>query len=195
MGAVPFDLIAGRGHYERVVDAVLRARVAVWIATSNLKELYVEERRRGRFRSVLAAFEELANHGVDLRILHAKLPSRAFREELDRRPALFKGGLQLRMCPRVHLKTVIVDGSLMYLGSANWTGAGLGAKGAGRRNFELGLITEDEAMLDRVQALYLDLWRGSECRACKLRSICDSPLDLERPARIRKSPSPGRSRA
>jgi phosphatidylserine/phosphatidylglycerophosphate/cardiolipin synthase-like enzyme len=74
---------------------------------------------------------------------------------------------------------VIVDGRQLYLGSANWTGAGLGAKGAGRRNFELGIVSEDEALLDDVQAMFDHLWRGRECRACRLRSLCESPLDLE----------------
>ena len=50
----------------------------------------------------------------------------------------------LRACPRLHLKAMIVDGATLYLGSANWTGAGLGAKGVGRRNFELGIVTRDE---------------------------------------------------
>ena len=42
--------------------------------------------------------------------------------------ALGDHGLHLRRCPRVHLKTVVVDGSWMYLGSANLTGAGLEAQ-------------------------------------------------------------------
>ena len=59
----------------------------------------------------------------------------------DAHPRLVKGGLALRQCARLHLKAVIVDGALLYLGSANWTGAGLGAKGDRNRNFELGFVT------------------------------------------------------
>jgi phosphatidylserine/phosphatidylglycerophosphate/cardiolipin synthase-like enzyme len=173
--ATQLSLVSGRGHYERVVRAVTEASTSVWIATANLKELMIEARRG--YRSVLAAFDELAKKKVELRILHASLPSGPFRREFDRRRRLVKGGLQLRMCPRVHLKCVIVDGALLYLGSANWTGAGLGAKGSGRRNFELGVLTEDEALIDDVQALYERIWRGQECRACKLRDVCEAPLD------------------
>lgn len=184
-GATRLSLIGGSGHYETVVRAVLDARVSVWIATANLKELMVEDarlvpgRRRGRarFRSVLAVFDELAERGVELRILHAGFPSQAFRDEHDRHPRLVAGGLELRQCPRVHLKAVIVDGRALYLGSANWTGAGLGAKSDRRRNFELGLWTEDEAMLDTVQALFDHLWRGSECPGCARRDVCDAPID------------------
>ena len=38
----------------------------------------------------------------------------------------------------------------MYLGSANLTGAGLGAKADGRRNFEMGIWTESPALIDAV---------------------------------------------
>ena len=66
---------------------------------------------------------------------------------------------------------------LLYLGSANWTGAGLGAKGTGRRNFELGFSTDDDGLLDRVQELYARIWNGAECGGCKLRDVCPAPLD------------------
>ena len=36
--------------------------------------------------------------------------------------------MELQICPRCHWKMVIVDGRLGYTGSANFTGAGLGAK-------------------------------------------------------------------
>jgi len=179
-------LVAGRGHYDTVLRAVAEASRSIWIATANLKELMVEDpravpgrarTRRRSYRSVLAVFDELAHRGVELRILHAGFPSRAFREELDRHPRLFQGGLQLRTCPRLHFKVVVVDGAFLYLGSANWTGAGLGAKGAGRRNFELGFAGSDDGLLDRVQELFDRIWRGAACKGCKLRDVCPAPLD------------------
>ena len=184
--AVSLELVGGRGHHDRVLAAVLDAKVSVWIATANVKELMIEDGRAqpGRRRtlrkrpyvSILARLDELAARGVELRLLHAELPSRPFREELARHPRLVAGGLALRRCPRVHLKAVIVDGALLYLGSANWTGAGLGAKGSGRRNFELGIVTDDAPLLDHVQALYERIWTGGECAACRLREECPGPL-------------------
>ncbi|MGD8858665.1 MAG: phospholipase D family protein [Myxococcales bacterium] len=174
------ELIAGRAHYERVMPEVMEARRSVWIATANLKELMVHRPgvgRRRHFDSVLSVFAQLSTRGVELRILHAGFPSKAFRRHFDRHPELVQGGLQLRLCPRVHSKLVIVDGRFVYLGSANWTGAGLGAKGEGRRNFELGIVSEDEAMLDALQAYYQSLWEGQPCAGCKLRDECEAPLD------------------
>jgi phosphatidylserine/phosphatidylglycerophosphate/cardiolipin synthase-like enzyme len=46
------------------------------------------------------------------------------------------------LCPRVHLKSLIIDGRFAYVGSANLTGAGMGAKSDRRRNFESGIITD-----------------------------------------------------
>jgi len=183
---VTLELLADREHYDRVTRAVLEARRSVWIATANLKELMLEDpsvrpgrrrSRRGNYRSVLKVFGELAEAGVELRVLHASSPSRPFRRSFDEQPELVSGGLQMRMCPRVHLKTVVVDAELVYLGSANWTGAGLGAKGDGRRNFEMGIVTSDEITIDTVQDRYDRIWRGEECAACRLRGACELPLD------------------
>ena len=169
----------------------MEAKRSVWIATANLKELMVEDHRaapgrrrtmraggagRATYRSILDVFDELAGRGVELRILHAGPPSRAFRAALARSPRLGRT-LALRACPRVHFKTVIVDGAFVYVGSANWTGAGLGAKGAGRRNFELGFAGSDDGLLDRAQEMLDGIWRGAACRGCKLREVCPAPLD------------------
>lgn len=187
--AFKLELVGGRGHYERVVRAVMEAKRSVWIATANLKELMVEDHRavpgrrrttRGssRYRSILEVFDELAGRHVELRILHAGPPSRAFRAALGKSARLGRA-LGLRACPRVHFKTVIVDGAFVYVGSANWTGAGLGAKGTGRRNFELGFAGADDGLLDRAQEMLDRIWRGGACKGCKLREICPAPLDGE----------------
>jgi phosphatidylserine/phosphatidylglycerophosphate/cardiolipin synthase-like enzyme len=175
---LPVRILSGRDLYEEVVQGgILQARRAVWIATATLKELFVEGHglRRRRYRSILAEFETLAARGVDLRILHAEVPSRRFRAAFDRRPSLVRGGLRLKHCPRVHMKAVIVDGEQLYLGSANLTGAGLGAKGVERRNFEIGLVTSEPRMLDEVQRLFDELWRGEPCDGCAVRELCPDP--------------------
>jgi phosphatidylserine/phosphatidylglycerophosphate/cardiolipin synthase-like enzyme len=163
--AIDIALIAGRAHYEIVMQRLAQARRSIWIATANLKEVMVEgprrcARSRDRYRSVLDGLDERASAGVELRLLHA-------------------GALELRQCPRVHFKTVIVDAEFCYVGSANWTGAGLGAKAEGRRNFELGFVSEDEDLIDQIQAMYESIWTGSQCAGCKLRKdTCEAPLDL-----------------
>jgi phosphatidylserine/phosphatidylglycerophosphate/cardiolipin synthase-like enzyme len=103
---------------------------------------------------------------------------------------LAKPRFEMRLCPRVHLKMIAIDGALLYVGSANFTGAGLGAKGDGRRNFEMGVLTDDEWMLDEAQARFDFIWRGAECASCRLRRECPAPLDA-----LTSSPSRRRRRS
>jgi phosphatidylserine/phosphatidylglycerophosphate/cardiolipin synthase-like enzyme len=188
-------LLVDAEHYtELVMKAVASATVSLWIATANVKELRIEApigtraRARGQFISVLEVLDQLARRGVELRLLYAAPPSRPFAEELARHPRLKKGALAMRRCPRVHLKIVAVDGRMLYLGSANWTGAGLGAKGDGRRNFEMGILTDDDVVLDAAQARFDRIFSGKECARCKLRSVCPRPIDAL-PSRGRGTPA------
>lgn len=181
MRPVQMDLLAGEELYRRVVlDRLVHARESVCISTANVKEMFVET--DGKFRSLLEIFSALAARGVALRLLHAELPSRPFRAAFDRRRRLVTGGLQLKICPRVHFKAVLVDGAWVYLGSANLTGAGLGAKDAHRRNFEVGFVTEDFEVIDRTTALFESVWGGAECGPCRLRAICPDPIGPATPA-------------
>jgi phosphatidylserine/phosphatidylglycerophosphate/cardiolipin synthase-like enzyme len=183
--AVELELLVGDGLYRKVVqDRIAHARESVWIATANVKAMYVE--LEGRFRPVVELFAQLARRGVELRVLHAELPSRPFRAAFDRQKRLVQGGLELKLCPRVHFKAVVVDGAWVYLGSANLTGAGLGAKDARRRNFELGLGTEDFELIDRVTALFEAVWSGAECARCQLRALCPDPIGAPAPGRTRR---------
>jgi phosphatidylserine/phosphatidylglycerophosphate/cardiolipin synthase-like enzyme len=176
------NLLLDAEHYEQLIAReVASAKVSVWIATANLKTMMVEApigtraRARGRYVSFFEKLADLANRGVDICILHASPPSGPLKREIER---LGKSSskVRLRRCPRVHLKMIAIDGRLLYLGSANVTGAGLGAKGEGRRNFEMGIVTDDTAMLDAAQARFDEIWRGAECGSCKLRAQCPAPL-------------------
>ncbi len=174
-------LVRDQEHVEAVVERGIRAgRTSVWIATANLKDVHVEAavgtraRARGRYVSLFDELEQAARRAVDVRILHAGPPSRVLARHL--RPVA-KSGVQLRRCPRVHLKMIAVDGALLYLGSANFTGAGLGAKSDRRRNFEAGFVTDDEWLLDEMQATFDAIWIGRHCKECRLRPECPKPLD------------------
>lgn len=170
------ELLSGEALYRRVVlERMAQARESVLIATANVKAMLVEL-KAGDFRPVADLFAQLSKRGVAVRLLHAELPSRPFREAFDKHERLTSGGMGLKICPRVHFKAVLVDGAWLYLGSANLTGAGLGAKHADARNFELGLVTEDFDTIDRVSALFEAVWSGAECRRCRLHDVCPDPI-------------------
>lgn len=156
------EFVTNEAIYRRVIqEAVPAAERLVWIATADLKDLHV---CRGRtmipFLQVLA---ELLERGVSIRLIHAKEPGPIFRRDFDRYPALIRGLEQL-LCPRCHFKCIVVDGRWAYSGSANLTGAGMGARSRRRRNFESGFITTDPTLVGQIMGQFDELWMESIAR-------------------------------
>lgn len=169
------DLLTGSELHRQVIqDAVLNADKYVWIATANLKNMHIPKVRG--YRPILETFNDMAEQGISFRIIHSDLPSRPFRKTLDCFPRLIEGALELQICPRSHWKMVIVDGRFAYLGSANFTGAGLGAKVERKRNLELGLTSHDPNLVLRLIDLFDAFWIGTYCSDCAWRKDCSDPI-------------------
>ena len=174
------ELIVDADHLQRVVlEGVLRAKVSVDIATANFKAMLVPVpgTDRNHAPSIVSHLCRLTKRGVEVRLLHAGVPSSAALDQLRRG---VPDGLTVRRCPRLHAKAVIVDATSMYVGSANLTGAGLGAKGDRRRNFEWGFWSASSTLIDGVLQQFNSLWEGQRCKDCGRRDIC--PVPLEEPA-------------
>jgi phosphatidylserine/phosphatidylglycerophosphate/cardiolipin synthase-like enzyme len=168
-------LISGGEHFQRIVlEGICKARVSIDIMTADFKAMLIPNGVTRRARSIVEIFRSLANRGVEIRVLHAGVPSSAALQELRRE---LPQGLTIRRCPRLHSKAVIIDSTAMYLGSANLTGAGLGAKGESRRNFEMGMWTESSALIDAVCEEFNTLWEGRHCESCGRKDICPVPLE------------------
>lgn len=168
-------LVFDAQHHEQVVQqGLLSAKVSIDIATADFKAMLVPTKGRRRAPSIIEHLRKLAEKGVEIRLLHAGTPSSAALQEL--RKALPRN-LTIRRCPRLHAKTVVVDCRRMYLGSANLTGAGLGAKAEGKRNFEWGIWTESPAMIDSILEQFNLLWEGRRCNDCRRKEICPVPLE------------------
>ena len=160
-----------------ILEAIPKARAFVWLATSDLKDLFVH---RGRTMvPFLKELSELADRGVPIRLLHAKEPGPAFRCDFDKFPNLI-AGLERLLCPRVHFKSVIVDGRSAYTGSANLTGAGMGAKSDRRRNFENGMVTSDPALVGAIMGQFDRVWRGTYCADCGRTAFCAEAKGMRR---------------
>ena len=168
-------LIFDSDHYAHVVEeGILKAREFLWIATANVKDLHVVTGKRAK--PLLSFLSGLASEGVAIRILHASDPSGRFKRSFDRYQNLIDGGVELQPCVRIHSKIVIVDGTSAYMGSANLTGAGLGAKSPTRRNFEAGLFTRDPKEIKELMNYYDRIWMGEYCPGCALRDVCEDPI-------------------
>ena len=169
------QLVNDDHHFQGVVlNGILKAKTSVVIATADFKAMLVPTGGRGRAKSIIELFRERAAKGVEIRLLHSGVPSSPALRELRRQ---LPERITIRRCPRLHAKAVILDCQAMYLGSANLTGAGLGAKAAGRRNFELGVWTRTPEMIDTVLEWFNAIWEGRACETCRRHNICPVPLE------------------
>ena len=171
--------LTNREIYESaVLKLVPSARQRLWIATADIKDMYVEKpgltKQMVPFLQILS---ELLNRGVAIRLIHAKEPGPAFRQDFDRFPGLWSG-IERVLCPRVHFKCIIVDGRTAYFGSANLTGAGMGAKSERKRNFENGVLTDEPSLVEPLAEQFDSVWRGACCVKCGRKKFCaDGPLE------------------
>lgn len=173
--------ISDSAHYKDVLTRVLQVRHSLWIGTADIKDVYMvlpvgclgaQGNKKVPLLGVLAG---LIRRGVELRLIHAKEPGPNFREDFDKYPVLFSG-LERVLCPRVHFKMVIMDGVLAYVGSANLTGAGIGMKSDGKRNFEAGFLTDEPGFVDAAMTQFDNVWIGRHCKTCRRRDYCGDPI-------------------
>ena len=173
---MPTDVLFDRDIYQRLVlGEVPLARSFLWIATADIKDMHVKQ--GPRMVPFLKILSGLVDDGVSIRIIHAKEPGPAFREDFDRFPNLING-LEMILCPRTHFKTVIIDGKIAYTGSANLTGAGMGAKSEHRRNFESGILSDDPGVIGPLMSQFDRLWMGERCPPCQRKAHCATYHEL-----------------
>ncbi len=165
--------ISNEEHYEKVVEKIKTVKETLWIGTADIKDLYVKSGRSTK--PLLAILSDLTKHGAEIRLIHAKEPGPAFREDFDKYPLLLKG-MERALCPRVHFKIMIFDFRYAYIGSANLTGAGLGMKGTKTRNFEAGILTDDPTLVQEAIRQFDEVWMGMHCKDCQRREFCPDPI-------------------
>lgn len=161
--------IADDTHYSEVIQRIALVKRQLWIGTADIKDLYVARGKQAV--PLLAVLAGLIRKGVEIRLIHAKEPGPAFREDFDRYPELATG-LERALCPRVHFKLMIFDLETAYIGSANLTGAGIGMKSSLRRNFEAGILTNDPAPVESAIDQFDRVWMGTHCRKCGRKAFC-----------------------
>lgn len=170
-----FELLFDKDIFDTVIQKELpNTKHYLWIATANIKNLLIPFGRK--FKSIIYLFDKLLKDGINIRLISSADPSRSFDTELDSHPITRSDNFELLICPRNHAKIVIIDGQKAYTGSANLTGAGMGAKGIDKRNFETGIFTSDKKLTAKLANYFDKIWMGSKCGKCRLKRNCASPI-------------------
>ena len=147
--------IANDAHYDQVIERIKDVKKTLWIGTADIKDLYVKDGRGTK--PLLEVLSDLVKKGVAIRLIHAKEPGPAFRQDFDKYPALIEG-MERVLCPRVHFKIIIFDLKMAYVGSANLTGAGIGMKGENTRNFEAGILSTNKDFVKNAAEQFDSVW-------------------------------------
>lgn len=161
--------ISDANHYTHVLIHCKGVRQTLWIGTADIKDTYFDA--KGEVVPFLKLLAQLIRKGVEVRLIHAKEPGPAFREDFDKYPILYDG-LERVLCPRVHFKMLIFDCEEAYIGSANLTGAGMGMKSENRRNFEAGILTDNPKIVEAAMEEFDKVWRGEMCKKCQRKTFC-----------------------
>ena len=169
-------LVLNRAIYTEILQEELpAARRFLWLLTADLKDLHVE--RGKRVEPFLAVLSRMVDAGVHVRLFHAKEPGERFRADFDRYPALLDSPLFERLlCPRLHMKCIVIDGARALISSANRTGAGAGSKSPRRRNFEAGIFTDEPEIIEPLMDFIDELYLGQHCAGCGRREVCPDPI-------------------
>lgn len=170
-----FQYIANDAHYDKVIDKIKDCKKTLWIGTADIKDLYVKDGRGTK--PLLEVLSDLAKRGVEIRLIHAKEPGPAFRQDFDKYPALIDG-MERVLCPRVHFKIIIFDLKTAYVGSANLTGAGLGMKGENTRNFEAGVLSCNKDFVKNAAEQFDSVWMGAHCKGCRRKEFCGDSIGV-----------------
>lgn len=168
--------IADSAHYKDVLSHVKDVKHTLWIGTADIKDAYIEY--KGEKIPFLKLLAQLIRKGMEIRLIHAKEPGPAFRDDFDKYPVLYDR-LERVLCPRVHFKIIVFDCKEVYIGSANLTGAGIGMKGEGTRNFESGILTDDPEIVEQAMNQFDKVWIGKMCNGCKRKDYCIDPISAK----------------
>ena len=79
--------IADIDHYNQVIAQIPKVKRLLWIATADLKDLYIEK-KSGAVVPLLQILNNLVKKGVEVRLIHAKEPA----------PRFVKISISIRLC-------------------------------------------------------------------------------------------------
>jgi len=154
---------------EIITNGLLKAKQSVWITSAKANDFIVVNEHTKEGELLTQKLYRMAQRGVEFKFIlapHEKTKSyknaKTFYQKLKD-----SKNIEFRFCYDIHMKAIIVDGTWMYFGSANLTGAGIGSRTRkGKNNFEVGTITIDQKAIAAIEYQLEQIWNGNECKGC-----------------------------
>lgn len=170
---IPTMLISDREHYDFLIGNIRKAKRSVLISTANVKRFSIgETEAKATSESFIDILGTLANSGVNIRVLCSS-PSKGFLEEMEGHEDLISNpNFSFKTCRRCHMKMVVIDGEMIYIGSANITAAGMGPRVNSRRNLEVGMVSSDSSLVEQGIDIFEESWSTKRCLTCYYKSEC-----------------------
>ncbi|MFX1512896.1 MAG: hypothetical protein ACFFCQ_09945 [Promethearchaeota archaeon] len=152
--------------FKKVVkEGIFSAQNAVYLATAPIKDFVVglEERKPIPFSREV---QRMSKRGINFYILTSvsDLNDVHFYKKLKNTP-----NIHFARCRRNNMKLVLIDEQILYVGSADATGPGMGIRKPNNTNFELGFISEEREHILEAQKHFLEVFTGKYCNECKRR--------------------------
>lgn len=154
--------LADKSIVETLLPEIQKARQSIKIATSNFKNLRIDE------KSIFDIFEEKVKEGVKIQIICMDITPSA-QEEYDSHPSLKekKKLFKMKVCSRNHMKMMAFDYKRVYVGSANLTNAAMGSRDAVHMNYENGILTDNEHLVVQAIGYFDKVWVKAACEGCE----------------------------
>ena len=153
--------IADSEHYEDIFARMCQVRKCLKIASANLKNftVYLDDNAPIQFCDFLLI---LLRRGVRIQIVCMQ-PFSFYRWVQDNLPELLEErGLEIRQNDHVHMKVFIFDDECAYIGSANLTGAAIGKRSSRQRNYEAGVLAQNNDIFESASKHFNKVWKADE---------------------------------
>lgn len=152
-----------------ITNGLFRAKKYVWITSAKANDFIVVNQHTKEGVGITKKLYHMSQRGVDFKFILAPHEQTKTYKNTQTFYQKMKDvdNVQFRFCYDMHMKVIIVDGTWMYIGSANLTGAGIGSRTRkGKNNFEAGTITIDQKAIDAIEYQLEQIWNGNECKGC-----------------------------
>lgn len=164
-------------HYQEIIQLLSSAKSSMKIMTADfrfikLKSSLKHDKQIKEGLSFIRYLMERAEQGISVQIICSDPTNNFMKEYEELCKKMNTDNFQIFFCKRNHAKAVIVDNEIAYIGSANFTKAGVGQGVLSKGNFEVGIITENHEIILSLNSHFSNIIKGDYCEKCHRAMTC-----------------------